>query len=104
MTTLTRQDWRGPKAGWTPRERRTLGRDGDASGTYRIQVDFDPAAADRTIHIKIGDATAKLDAARNKGRVIFDRVMLAKGDAKIEAWLQGEKRVGVEIRRSGENG
>jgi arylsulfatase/arylsulfatase A len=105
VTTLTRQDWRGPKAGWTPESEGHWDVTITRPGTYRVQVDFDPAAAARTVHIKIGDATAKLDAAKNKSRVVFDRVTLTKGDAKVEAWFEGEKRVGakyVELERVGD--
>jgi arylsulfatase/arylsulfatase A len=104
-TTLTRQDWRGPKAGWTPESEGHWDVTVTRPGTYRVQVDFDPAAADRSVHIKIGNATAKLDAAKNKDRVVFDRVALTKGDAKVEAWLEGPKRVGakfVEVERIGD--
>ncbi len=96
VTTLTRQDWRGPNAGWTPTSEGHWDVTVTRGGKYRVSVDFDPTNESRSAHVKIGKAGGQLDVPENKSRVVFESLTLTKGDAMIEAWLQGTKRLGVK--------
>lgn len=96
VTTLTRQDWRGPKAGWTPESEGHWDVTVKSDGKYRITLDFDAAKDARKASVKIGDASATSDIASGTTRVEFESLTLTKGDVTVEAWLEGDKRIGVK--------
>ena len=102
---LTRQDWRGPKAGWTPESEGHWDVTVDRAGTYRVTIDFDAAKEARLAAIQVGDVIKKAELPANMTRVVFDRLNLTGGDRKLEAWVEGEKRAGatfVEVERTGD--
>ncbi len=93
---LTRQDWRGPSAGWKP---------GDV-GHWDIEV-ARPGQYDITLHFAAGDAAAlrcKLGGKELSHAVgpedhdyTFSAVPLTTGPARIEAWVERDGRAsGVE--------
>ena len=102
---LTRQDWRGPKAGWTPESEGHWDVTVDRVGTYRVTVDFDPATEARTAGVQIGNVLKQMEMPANQTRVVFEAMKLTPGDRKLEAWIQREKRAGatfVEVERVGD--
>ena len=104
-TVLTRQDWRGPYAGWTADSIGYWDVTVERDGTYRITVDFEPAKDRRTATVQLGDGKQSAEVSASKARVVFERVTLTKGDGKLEAIVEGEKRVGatfVEVERIGD--
>ena len=93
--TLTRQDWRGPRAGWGPK---SVGHWEVAvahTGRYRLVVRFDAAPADTTVTLKVqGPVTIKVNKGEKECRV--DRLALEEGPARLEAWVgDGQGSVGV---------
>lgn len=94
--TLTRQDWRGPRAGWA----------GDSlgywevlvqeAGDYAITLRFPTTRTETDIHFKLGNVNVSQTVKDGSGTCRFDSVRLDAGTGRLEAWLQsGEKRVGV---------
>jgi arylsulfatase/arylsulfatase A len=105
VTTLTRQDWRGPNAGWASENEGHWDVTVERPGKYRIAIDFDAAKEERTATLQIADVSAKGKVIGEMSRVTFEGVKLTKGDAKLAAWLEGEKRVSVkfaEVERIGD--
>lgn len=51
--TLTRQDWRGPRAGWTPTSLGHWEVQVTKTGTYDISLRFDPVDAASDIHFRL---------------------------------------------------
>ncbi len=94
--TLTRQDWRGPRAGW----------DNEGLGYWDVEV---PQAADfditvrmpakqvaRSVHLRIGPNERTLPLAANVDRAIFEPVRLEPGKHRVEAIVEhGQGRVGA---------
>jgi arylsulfatase A-like enzyme len=97
VTTLTRQDWRGPNAGWTPESEGHWDVTVTRAGKYRLTVDFEATSAMRTATVNLGDVSKTAEVPAGKDRVVFDSLTLPKGDGKLEALLQGEKRLGVKF-------
>jgi arylsulfatase A-like enzyme len=95
-TTLTRQDWRGPRAGWRP---------GDLGhwlvhiarpGSYRITLKFPPADEPRQAQVLIGDARCSRDIPARADSCELVNIILGRGDARLEAWVErGQERLGV---------
>ena len=102
-TRLTRQDWRGPRAGWAPD---SLGhwevRIGQA-GRYEVKLLFARTSGAAQAHFQLGKASLDKPLEAGATSCVFDGVALAEGDARLEAWIdQAGKTVGVhyvEVRR-----
>ncbi|HKA06813.1 MAG TPA: arylsulfatase [Gemmataceae bacterium] len=104
-TVLTRQDWRGPNAGWTAESIGHWDVTVERAGTYRITVDFEPSKEQRTVTVQLGDRKQGTELPAGKTRVVFERLTLTKGEGKLEALVEGEKRAGptfVEVERVGD--
>jgi hypothetical protein len=95
-TVLTRQDWRGPKAGWTPASEGHWDVFVERPGKYRVTLDFDSAKEHRRAFVDNGKVKDKLDVPPGQSRAVVD-VPMFKGDAKLEAWVEGTGRVGVRF-------
>ena len=93
-TILTRQDWRGPKAGWAPTSEGHWDVLVERPGKYRVTLDFETATEDRRAFVEIGKIKDKVDVPPGQARAVIDVPML-KCVAKLEAWVEGKGRVGV---------
>lgn len=87
-TALTRQDWRGPRAGW--------GR--DVLGYWEVEVER-PATADVAVtlrpargacvaHLRIGPTERQQPVAAGSVSCAFEGVELPAGPGRLEAWLE----------------
>jgi arylsulfatase/arylsulfatase A len=99
---LTRQDWRGPSAGWNAQSVGHWELHVAKSGQYVVQLTFAAAPAHGAARLKVGDAEQSVDVAPGERSCVFERVELAEGPVRLEAWLasQGSRRGAeyVEIR------
>jgi len=96
--TLTRQDWRGPRAGWGLDDlgywEVLVARD----GKYIVTLRFGPRAENYEAVLKIGRVEKKVRVPEKATEIVFPDVELQKGDARLEAWLQlGNQAVGVQF-------
>jgi arylsulfatase A-like enzyme len=102
---LTRQDMRGPNAGWTPKAHGHWDVFVERPGKYRVTIFMDPTQRDRTAHVGLGDATRDMQFGANKSSAMaeFD---WKKGDGPLEAWVKdGKERFAVkylEVERLGD--
>ena len=96
-TTLTRQDWRGPRASW--------GRDGlgywevkvAEAGTYQITLRFGKLGMAAPVHVQLGDVKLSKTIEKGASTCVFDNVELKAGDGRLEAWVTLKKKpVGVQ--------
>ena len=86
-TTLTRQDWRGPRASWRS--------DGlgywetyiERDGTYEFILRFAELPDKGSIHLKIGDVAEKARVSRGSKDHTFKSVKLLEGHGRVEAWI-----------------
>ncbi len=103
--TLTRQDWRGPRAGW----------DADSlgyweilvsnAGRYEVTLRFPAGQEDATAQFRLGDVVASKPAHRGMADITMEPMKLPAGAGRLEAWLEtADKSVGVhyvDVRRIG---
>jgi len=101
---LTRQDWRGPGAGWGTRAvghwEVLLAR----AGTYGITLRFPRCeSSNATAHVRLGQVVLEKQLEPGLRECLFRSVRLESGPARFEAWLSEDERTrGVhyaEIKR-----
>jgi arylsulfatase A-like enzyme len=102
-TVLTRQDWRGPRAGRGPKglghwEVRVA-----RAGTYEVTLRFARAARGASAHFALGGAAVDRPVAEGAADCTLGPVRLGAGPGRLEAWVAaGDEKVGVhyvEVKR-----
>jgi arylsulfatase A-like enzyme len=102
-TVLTRQDWRGPRAGWTPKDLGHWDVEITAEGNYDVTTRFPATKEEALITLTVGEVVVKVRVAEGVSDHTFTAVPLKRGAAKVEAALgEGKEPVGahyVEVKR-----
>ncbi|MBA4147432.1 MAG: arylsulfatase [Verrucomicrobia bacterium] len=88
---LTRQDWRGPNASWTPEGIGYWDLNIVTRARYDIQVRFDSAKADRTLTLKCAGISAQQTIKAGTEEYLFKNVRLPAGPARLEATVAVHK-------------
>jgi len=100
---LTRQDWRGPRAGWATNSLGHWEVLVTREGHYEITVDYPPLPGNATLHLVIGGTTRQAEVSSGSRRFKFPPELLEAGPARVAAWLvMGERTFGahyVTMRR-----
>jgi arylsulfatase A-like enzyme len=95
-TTLTPQDWRGPRASW---EADGLGYwevEVVRPGTFDVSLSVRPSDTQRVARLKIGDVAREAPVRPGAEAVRFEGVPLPAGPGRLEAWVeQGRQESGV---------
>ncbi|MEW6237364.1 MAG: arylsulfatase [Candidatus Omnitrophota bacterium] len=95
-TILTRQDWRGPRAGWSKDSLGYWEVETAAAGTYKIILRFDPVQNASEAHFQLSSATATQPIQKGEDSCIFSSVSLNSGAGRLEAWIESNgNSVGV---------
>jgi arylsulfatase A-like enzyme len=84
--TLTRQDWRGPRASWDPTGLGHWELDIRAAGSYRVTLRMPALPAAGQAELRIGDFTARQPVAAGATEVLFVAPLPA-GAARLESVL-----------------
>jgi len=96
-TTLTRQDWPGPRAGWSPDSLGYWEIRVARAGTYAITLRFPNLSQPAQAHLRIGGVDRAQRVERMCGACFFSGLELAAGDARLDVWLaESGKTTGVE--------
>lgn len=94
--TLTRQDWRGSRAGWTPQSLGHWEVQVAEAGTYSITVQFAPQPQERQVNVTLGAVQKEARIAPKTGTFTWEQVPLAAGPVRLEAAVTGKAQpVGV---------
>jgi arylsulfatase A-like enzyme len=100
---LTRQDWRGPRAGWRPDDLGHWEVHVEREGTYNVTVRLSARPEAGTVTLKLGEVRRDGKLPAQATEVVFRGLKLSPGDVKLEASLRiGERDVGanyVEVER-----
>lgn len=105
--TLSRQDWRGPKAAWTPDALGYWEVDVRQAGTFEIAFRFTPRTSPGQARFRLGEVFLKTSAPIEPGATscVFRGVRLPRGAARLEAVLEFQGREAgvnyVDVRRTG---
>jgi len=100
---LTRQDWRGPSADWSPTGLGYWEVDVARSAHYEITLRYDPLPVSCKVHFKLGNAAISCDVGTGSDACLLKSVALRSGPGRLEAWVDVDGRpVGmtyVDVRR-----
>jgi hypothetical protein len=93
---LTRQDWRGPNAGWRQDSLGYWEVKVARSADYEVTLRAYPAAGDGEANFRLNGVALKQPVSKGLTACRFEKVRLKMGEGRLEAFLVlGEKRVGV---------
>jgi arylsulfatase A-like enzyme len=100
---LTRQDWRGPQAGWTPRSLGYWEVNVARPGVYEITARLNEIDQPAIVHFALGQVRVQQEVPSKAGRVVFSKVYLPSGVGQLECLVEqpGVKTgvLDVEIKR-----
>ena len=103
--TLTRQDWRGPRAGWTEESLGHWEVDVRSGGRYRVTLRMPPSAASGEARFSLNGTSITQTFSAGASEVRFDEVKLRRGSGRLEAILvQASNEIGphyVDLEKLG---
>jgi arylsulfatase A-like enzyme len=85
---LTRQDWRGPRTGWTPTALGHWEVQMARAGLYDVTLHFAPAPEPMVAQLTCGEVARRQDLAAGATRCNFDSVRLPQGPGRLATVLQ----------------
>jgi hypothetical protein len=95
-TILTRQDWRGPHAGWEPNDLGYWEVNVEQAGRFDILAQVAPRRFRTMAHVALGGSRAQRALAPGQTECSFAAVDLPPGPGRLEAWVEGNNaRAGV---------
>lgn len=93
---LTRQDWRGPKAGWTPQSVGHWLVDVRRAGHYHVTLRFAPLKQAGQATFSLGAVKLQQEVPAGATTAVFDRVPLKQGPGTLAGIVaQGDQTLGV---------
>jgi arylsulfatase A-like enzyme len=102
-TVLTRQDWRGPQAAWTPGGVGHWEIEVARAGSYAITLHLAPRTDATTAHLAIKGVVRAHDLDPKTTEWTFEPVALTPGPGRLETWItRGDTIAGalwVEVKR-----
>jgi arylsulfatase A-like enzyme len=105
-TLLTRQDWRGPRAGWTPNDLGYWEVNVARAGRFEIRLHVTPRRFPTVAHLALGSDRQEHALAPGASEHTFRDVAWPAGSSRLEAWVEGNGAsagvLDVTVRRSGE--
>jgi arylsulfatase A-like enzyme len=91
---LTRQDWRGPRAGWGPNDLGYWEVEVARAGAYDLTLRFAGLPEDGVLTVALGDVKVKAEVKKGATEHAFEKVRLPEGPGRLEPVLT----VGKETR------
>jgi hypothetical protein len=93
---LTRQDWRGPRAGWDANSLGYWEVQVAHAAEYEFSVRFAPVEAQSTVRLKLNGASVETKIAAGATECVVGKAKVAAGPGRIEAEVDtGGQTVGV---------
>jgi arylsulfatase A-like enzyme len=95
-TLLTRQDWRGPRAGWSADSLGYWEVEVIRPGSYDVRLSFDAASTGRVARLSLRSEQREVKVRPGETGCRFEAVPLTPGPGRLEASITGEgSAVGV---------
>jgi len=95
-TFLTRQDWRGPLAGWNPNDLGFWEVQVARAGSFDITLHFAPRRFPTTVHVSLSGTSREQTLGAGANECAFKSMPVHAGPGRLEAWVEGNRaRAGV---------
>lgn len=105
-TILTRQDWRGPRAGWEPNDLGFWEVNVVRGGRFMVSFRMTPRRFKTVAHLSLGGVERSLELEPGASECTFPDVPWDAGPARLEAWVEGNKNTAgvldVTVHRRGD--
>jgi arylsulfatase A-like enzyme len=93
---LTRQDWRGPLAGWNPNDLGFWQVRVVREGRFDVTLNFAPRQFPTVLHLSLNEARRQQALKSGATEYTFKNVSARAGAGRLEAWVEGNRaRAGV---------
>jgi arylsulfatase A-like enzyme len=103
---LTRQDWRGPRAGWEINDLGYWEVLVARSGRFEITLHVTPRRFPTLAHVALNGTSKEQALAAGENECTFHAVPIASGAGRLEAWIEGNRATAgvldALVRREGE--
>src|SRR5262245_45701761 len=100
---LTRQDWRGPRAGWTPQSVGHWEVNVAQPGIYEITARLNETDQPAVARFALGKAKSQQSVPSKATRVVFEKVRLRSGSGRLECVVEQAGAVigvrDIEVKR-----
>jgi len=104
-TILTRQDWRGPRAGWGPDVLGSWEVEVAREGRFDVTVRLTPRRFPTVAHITLRGISREITLAPGASECTFPDLPLTAGPGRLEAWVEGHGAssgvLDISVRRQG---
>lgn len=90
-TTLTRQDWRGPRAGWKINDLGHWEIRVVRPGRYRVDLRLAPRRFPTIAHVKLGEVERSISLEPGATACSFTEVEWPAGPGRLETWVEGNR-------------
>jgi hypothetical protein len=90
-TVLTRQDWRGPRAGWKPNDLGYWEVRVVRGGRFRVDLRLTPRRFRTEVHVSLRGVERSLKLDPGASECSIDAMVWPEGPARLEAWVEGNK-------------
>ena len=88
-TILTRQDWRGPRAGWGPNDLGSWEVDVARGGRFDLTLHLTPRRFPTVASIRLRGVSRQVSLDPGAAECTFHEVPLSAGPGRLEAWVEG---------------
>ncbi len=88
-TVLTRQDWRGPRAGWKPENLGYWEIQVVRAGHYQVDFRLAPRRLPTVAHLKIGGVERSMSLEPGATACKFSDLEWPAGPGRLETWIEG---------------
>ncbi len=90
-TILTRQDWRGPRAGWGPNDQGHWEVDVARPGLFRVSVRLPPRRFPTIAHLSLRGISRELKLQPGATECTFQDIPWTAGPGRLEVWVEGNR-------------
>ena len=102
-TILTRQDWRGPRAGWGPNDLGSWKVEVARAGRFDLTAHLTPRRFPTVAHVKLRGASREIKLGPDAAECTFPDLPLTAGPGQLEAWVEGNRAsagvLDISVRR-----
>ncbi len=90
-TILTRQDWRGPRAGWDLNDLGYWEVLVVRGGKFDVTLHFAPRRFSTTVHVSLNGSSRERALSAGASECVFNAMPVQAGPGRLEAWVEGNR-------------